>query len=95
MTNNILEMKKHQHNIGRPSKTLGAEFEYFPESKADRVDALFMKDETKDFNRFMWRYLGYIFIFVFGLGMGLWVADVYACGDESFESERIEIKVNF
>lgn len=75
MTNNILEMKKHQHIIGRPPKTLG-------------IDAI---KEEENFNRFMWRYLSYLFVFVFGLGVGLWVADVYACGEQEKPMEPIKI----
>lgn len=48
-------------------------------------------DETEDFNRWVWKYLRYIFAGVIIIGMGVWVAETYACGE--IQEPEVEIRV--
>ncbi len=37
--------------------------------------------EMEGYNKFLLKWMGYVLVFLFGLGMGLWIDKTYACGD--------------
>jgi hypothetical protein len=49
------------------------------------------EQELQDYSYFLLKWMGYVMVFIFGLGMGLWIGETYACGYE--EPEPIVITV--
>ena len=76
--NNILEMKKHKLE------------QHYVQGLGKAMDTIESEKEMKGYSDFLKRFWLKVFIFIMGLGAGLWIADVMACG--GLEQQSVEIK---